>query len=394
MTKLAPMFKFLTLLALGVILANCPPPISAAPATNVSLKQAKLANTVVLDEVAVKNLRIETVTAEEQTFHETIFTLGTIQVRPGYSAVVSSRIPGRAVKVMAHHDHEVERDEPLVIIESRQPGDPPPTVTLSAPISGIVSDISIERGQPVSPDEALLRIVDLSSVYGIARIPAVHASKLQTGLKTIVRVPGFPGVEWQTRLEHLGALADPASGTVEAAFFIKNDDRKLRPGMRAEFSIVTATRENVMSVPRAALQGDSVQRFLFVADETIPHAFVKVPVQVGAINDQFAEITLGLFPGDRVVTQGAYSLAFAGKGTISLKEALDAAHGHEHNPDGSELTPEQKAADKRDHNHSSRHLSPLTIFSLAANAVLLVLLALAAKRRSDRSESSADNTSA
>jgi len=50
-----------------------------------------------------------------------------------------------------------------------------------------------------------------------------------------------------------------------------------------------------------------------------------------------------LFPGDEVVTQGAYPLSFAGKGGISLKEALDAAHGHEHNEDGSEMTADQQA---------------------------------------------------
>ncbi|NJM37533.1 MAG: hypothetical protein HC845_06530 [Akkermansiaceae bacterium] len=62
------------------------------------------------------------------------------------------------------------------------------------------------------------------------------------------------------------------------------------------------------------------------------------------MNDRFVEITNGLFPADEVVTKGAYSLSFAGGGSgISLKEALDAAHGHEHAEDGSELTPEKKA---------------------------------------------------
>lgn len=41
---------------------------------------------------------------------------------------------------------------------------------------------------------------------------------------------------------------------------------------------------------------------------------------------------------------------------MSLKEALDAAHGHEHAEDGSELTPEQiaekeAAADPHGHDH-------------------------------------------
>jgi len=72
------------------------------------------------------------------------------------------------------------------------------------------------------------------------------------------------------------------------------------------------------------------------------------------MNDRFVEITSGLFPADEVVTRGAYSLSFAGASSVSLKEALDAAHGHEHAADGSELTDEQRAKQHEavgDHDH-------------------------------------------
>jgi hypothetical protein len=92
------------------------------------------------------------------------------------------------------------------------------------------------------------------------------------------------------------------------------------------------------------------------------------------MNDRFVEVTAGLVAGDEVVTTGAYSLGFAGKGSVSLKAALDAAHGHEHNEDGSEITAGQKAATESG-GHSAHGLSKLTIFSLIANGLLLVLLA-------------------
>lgn len=363
--------------------------LPAAVSTNLSLNESKIANSVILDEFAVKNLRIQTVTVEEQTFEETIFALGRIDVRPGFSAVLSSRIPGRALKVAALPDHEVAEGEVLVVVESRQPGNPPPQVSLTAPIAGIISEINIVPGQPISADDALLRIVKLDSVYGIARIPESLASQLRTGLKATVTVPGWAKIQWNTQIEHLGAVADPESGTLEAAFHIENDDLKLRPGMRAEFSIVVDQRDAVMSVPRVALQGDPASRFVFVADDSIPHAFLKVPVEVGAANERFAEITRGLFPGDRVVTEGAYSLAFAGKGTVSLKEALDAAHGHEHNPDGSEIAPGQTATNSKGASASHAHgFSTLTLLSLVGNVILLILLALAARRRATASRKS------
>ena len=352
-----------------------------------SAKAAKLANTVFLDAIGVKNLRLQTVEAEEQTFEETVFALGRLRVAPGHRAVVSSRIAGRALTVSAHIDMRIEKGSDIGEIESRLPGDPPARVKLTAPIGGLISAINLVPGQPVSPDNSLGEIVDLSDIHAVAAVPEHLVGKLKVGAKARLRIAAFPDREFIAELAHLGAEADSASGTLEAAFHVENPDYSLRPGMRAEFSIVTGQREGVMSVPRTALQGEAANRFLYVADEGVAHAFVKVPVVVGAMNDRSVEITQGLLPGDKVVTAGAYSLAFAGKGSVSLKEALDAAHGHEHSADGSELSKNQKAAgheegDGHDHGGSGgTKLSALTLFSLIGNGVLLVLLACSAAFR-------------
>jgi multidrug efflux pump subunit AcrA (membrane-fusion protein) len=302
------------------------------------------ANTIVLDETGVKNLRIQTVQVQPGDFPQTIFALGRIETLPGKRAVVSSRIPGRVSELLLHHDHPVQQGENALVVESRQMGDPPPAVTIKAPISGFVSVIHVVLGEPVDPDKALAEIVDLSEVYALARVPDHLASRLKVGQKAQITVSAAAGESYTAELHHIGATADAASGTVEAAFMVANPALKLRPSMRAEFSIVTALRTDVTSVPRSALQGTPSNRFVYVKDFDIDHAFVKTPVVTGESTDRVVEIISGLLPADEVVTQGAYSLAFAGGGTISLKDALDAAHGHEHNADGSEITPANRAA--------------------------------------------------
>ncbi len=346
-------------------------------------KAARLANTVFLDATGVKNLRLEMAEAEERTFDETLHVLGRAEVFPGKRQFVSSRVAGRAVQVLAVVDHEVKAGDPLVVVESRQAGDPPPRVTLVAPIAGYVVELSVSPGDPVSPEKPLLAIVDLSRVHALARVPEHHANRLRRGLKVRVTSPGWPGEVWESEIAHLGVMADPDSGTLEAACYVDNEGTWLRPGMRVEFDIVTRTRPGLMSVPRSAVQGEGANRFVFVADDAVTNAFVKVPVVVGAVNDQYAEIPEGLFPGDRVVTAGAYSLAYAGKGNVSLKDALDAAHGHEHNEDGSEKV--AGASGEAGHAHDvaghgasagAGGRSALLWFSLAGNGVLLVLLLL------------------
>ena len=356
--------------------------LAAAP-LRAEISPEEAANTVILDETGVKNLRIETVEAEETDFEETIFSLGRIAVIPAKRAVVSSRIPGRVIEIKATLGDLVLVGADVARIESRQPGDPPPSVILKAPLGGLVTASDARIGEPVDPDKALLEITDLSEVFAVARVPEHLAGKLKAGAVAHIRVSALPDEKFDGTLLRFGTAADKESGTLDAVFRLPNPSLTLRPDMRAEFSIVLGKREGVMSIPRAALQGDVTSRVAYVKDFEIPFAFVKSPVQTGAMNDRFVEITGGIIAGDEVVTTGAYSLAFAGKGSVSLKAALDAAHGHEHNEDGSETTPEQKAA--RDasagHGEDARSLSPLTLFSLAGNALLLVLLVVAMLRK-------------
>jgi len=255
-------------------------------------------------------------------------------------------------------------------------------------MSGLISKVDISVGQPVSPDQVLMEIVDLSTIEASASVPQHLAGKLVVGQKAHIRIATQMDKVIEAKLAHIGAYADEKAGTIEAAFHLPNDELTLRPGMRAEFNIVMSQRENVVSVPRAALQGDSANRFVYVKDFDLPYAFVKTPVQVGQMNDRFVEITNGLLPADEVVTHGAYSLSFAGAGSVSLKEALDAAHGHEHAADGSELTPEAKAkmeAEKRagDHDHHDE-ASPMWMY---ASGVLFILLIISlATRRGKEAE--------
>jgi cobalt-zinc-cadmium efflux system membrane fusion protein len=332
------------------------------------------ANTVILDENGVKNLRIETQVVEETTFEESIFALGEIEVYPGRRAAISSRVPGRALEVHIKKDHPIEKGQTAILMESRQPGNPPPTIALPSPISGFVSETHIAPGEPIDPEEVLAEILDLSEVYAIARVPQHLAGRLKKGQIARVSVSAVPGRTLDAELEHLGAVADASSDTVEAAFHVSNPDFTLRPGMRAEFSIVVGKKEGVFSIPRAALQGDATNRFVYVKDFEIPNAFVKTPVVVGSLNVSNAEIVSGLLPADEVVTRGGYSLAFAGGGTLSLKEALDAAHGHEHAEDGSELPQQTKATSEPTQDKAQ---SP---FWMIVSGILFVLLVIVASR--------------
>ena len=352
-------------------------------------------NTVILGETGARNLRIQTEEAEERDFEKTVFAIGRIEEIPANRSVLSSRIAGRVTELKAFVGDMVEAEDILVTVESRQLGDPPPSVSLKAPQGGLVVASHVRLGQPVEPSAELLDISDRSKLWAVAKIPEKGAAQTDIGTLAYIHIPALGDELIEATLTRFGVEADRQSGTVEGIFELDNSSGKLRPGMRAEFSIVLETKPFVLSIPRNAIQGDPTNRIVFVKDFELPNAFVRAPVVLGDENNRYVEVLSGLFPGDEVVTQGSYALSFAGGGSsMSLKEALDAAHGHEHNEDGSEITDEVSESDDghEGHDHENDHSSDtslgraLLIYAAVVTFVLLIAAQMLWKRRQQESE--------
>lgn len=334
---------------------------------------------VILDETSVRNLGVTLEVVKRRDFETTLFALGRVEVMPSRRAVVSSRIAGRIVALEAFEGDWVEEGDVVAVLESRQTGNPPPKIELRAPLGGVVAKGHRYLGEPVEPDSVLLEILDLSEVYAVAQVPEDQVAQLEQGTHARLIVPALPGGTIEAELLRLGVAADPKSGTVPALFVVPNATGRIRPGMRVEFSIITETRSRVLSVPKEAVISEALGDSVFISDFGLPDSFIKSAIQIGATNDRYVEVLRGVFPGDEVVLRGAYPLAFAGGGTISLKEALDAAHGHEHNEDGSEMTAadRQKSRAQQGGVGSYGGSNPALMWFLAGlSSVLLGLLVL------------------
>ncbi len=343
------------------------------------------AKTIILDETGVKNLRILTVQVEERLFESTVFAIGRVEEIPANLYSISSRVPGRAIEVNAFIGDEVKKGQVLVKVESRHPGDPPPVISLSAYHDGIVVASHVLKGQPVEPNQGLLDISDRSEVWVVSSIPEQMAAGISIGSKARISFPAIGGVPVEGYLLRFGVKADRNAGTVDGVFQIPNPSGRLHPGIRAEFNIIVGARPNVLAVPEESVQGGPSRRVVYVKHFDIPNAFIQSPVVLGEKSAGWIEIKSGLFPGDEVVTRGSYPLGFTDGSGMSLKEALDAAHGHAHNEDGSEMKGEQESGgigEHANHDHgayaseSSQINHYLLVYAVAISFLALALAQL------------------
>lgn len=154
----------------------------------------------------------------------------------------------------------------------------------------------------VEPNRHLFEVVDLSEVLAIGRV--------SVGQKVRVRVPSFPNEVFDGVVERLGGKLDARSRSLAVYVRVANPDERLRPHMRTPLSLVTGGAEFALAIPKTAVLGEAGQFFAFVQDEDRPELFERRALVVGVSNDPFTEVIDGLYPGERVVTEGSYSLQY------------------------------------------------------------------------------------
>lgn len=269
-----------------------------------------LTGPVTLTPEAVKNLGLKVEAAEIRTIEKTLTALGHVEIDPARVASLTTRISGRVTRLAVKEGDTVAKGDFLLEIESRQIGDPPPRIEFKAPIGGTILDRHAFTGDSVEPESHLLKVVDLSSLYIVARIYEGQIAQVQDGQKVRLRAEAYPEQVFTGVVEGHAAQLDPETRTLGVRVRVENPQRKLLPNMRATLTIVTAEADSVITVPLSAVLGEAGNLFVFVQDDKDPNTFVRTPVVVGQRDDRYFEIIEGVLPGVNVAVAGNYQLQY------------------------------------------------------------------------------------
>lgn len=285
-----------------------------------------------VSEVARRNLGLRTEEAELRTLERALTVIGEIRAEPDRSATVSSRIAGRVAAVYAKEGERVKRGQRLVEIESFQVGDPPPRARYAAPIAGTVVDRHVVVGDDVERNGHLFEIADLTQLLAVGRVFEGQIGRVAVGQKVRVRVPSYPEKVFEGVVERLAGQLDAASRSLPVYVQVANPEEELRPYMRATLSLVTERADLALAVPKSAVLGEFGNPFVFVQREDEPDLFERRAVVTGLSDDRYIEIADGVLPGERVVTEGNYSLQYLPPVAepASESEAMTGQEGHVH----------------------------------------------------------------
>ncbi len=194
---------------------------------------------------------------------------------------------------------------------------------LVAPVSGVIGKCMIGAGETALPSQAVVSILDISSVKVKVSIPEAEISGIGANTSSVIKVEAINGSFAGGRIEK-GVQADALTHTYDIRINVANGDRKLLPGMVASVNLtpIPGLTPNPSPKGEGNFKGEgssyltpitAVQRkadgSLFVwtiSNDSTAHRSI---VTTGETMGNRIVITNGIGEGGRIVTEGYQKLS-------------------------------------------------------------------------------------
>ena len=180
---------------------------------------------------------------------------------------------------------------------------------LTAPVSGIIGSKMIKAGETALPSQAVVTILDISSVKVKVAIPEAEISGITPSTPSTISVEAAQSVVNGGKIEK-GVQADALTHTYDVRIAVQNAGRKLLPGMVANVKIVSDDSQSIAGkvLPVTAVQ-KSADGSLFVWTVAKDSTVHRSKVNIGTTMGNHVSVTDGLDMGQRIVTEGYQKLS-------------------------------------------------------------------------------------
>ena len=171
---------------------------------------------------------------------------------------------------------------------------------IRAPFSGTVAKRLVQKGEKVSPDSAIVTVVDLKQMVLEAAVPAAEIPSVNVGQTVRFRVGGFGERQFEGEVQRINPMTADGSRAITIYIAVPNADSALKGGMFAQGELTLNSGQPVIAVAQRAVRDDAGVSYVYtLRDEKI----VRTPVTLAARTkgDAYVEVREGLTVGDRVI---------------------------------------------------------------------------------------------
>ena len=198
----------------------------------------------------------------------------------------------KEAKSLSREAEQMRNDKSLSYVESVADG-------VKADMAGIVTQITVAEGAPVTSGAALVTVASNSDVHVAINLSKSDLAKVKEGQKADVTIAGKKYEGEVSFINHMATTNANNMPVVEAQIKITNADEDIYLGIEAKVVIYAEKAENVLVVPVETVNSDKNGDFVYVVENNI---VVRKDVVTGVSSDEYIEVTDGLLENDQVMT--------------------------------------------------------------------------------------------
>ena len=280
------------------------PEIAALEATRTDLR----AKTTELEAQAIQIQTKRNAAQVELTRAQKLYEVGAIALKQVQEAELQLKL--------AEEELEAAQLRAKITQVGEQKVNPTKAFSLSAPISGVISQSNFVAGAQAEVGKPLFVITNLDQVWLEAQVFEKDLAMGMAAKSGVFKTSAFPdlslpiGAGSRNRLVTLGATVEAEKHTLPVIYEVANPQGKLREGMSAEITFDTSEGKAVVNIPKAALVDEQGQKVVYVYNGG--EHFSRRLVKLGSEGATRVEIISGLETGERIVVSGLYQIRSGG----------------------------------------------------------------------------------
>ncbi|HMF00176.1 MAG TPA: efflux RND transporter periplasmic adaptor subunit [Terriglobia bacterium] len=168
---------------------------------------------------------------------------------------------------------------------------------IRAPFKGQVKERVVAPGQYLKVQTPVMIIVSMDPLRVRLKIPEMMAGWIRAGEGIHVSVEAYADKTFSGKLTRTNPVVDPQSRTFEVEALLDNSEGLLKPGFFVKARIPSGKVDQVLAVPRDALQYSyGVYKVCLIQGDVLKETEVKI----GELAGEDAEIVSGIRTGDMI----------------------------------------------------------------------------------------------
>jgi membrane fusion protein (multidrug efflux system) len=176
---------------------------------------------------------------------------------------------------------------------------------ITAPISGVVSQRFVKIGNTISAGDPAFRVTSFDPLVAYLHIPEREYRNIRQGQIVGIEIDALQGRPIVAAVTRISPIVDPATGTFKITIEVRDEQRRIKPGMFGRIGIVYDKHENALQIPRSAILEESGETSVFIV---VDNRATRKPIGTGYSDKGMVEVTDGLSDNDQVVTVGQVGL--------------------------------------------------------------------------------------